>query len=95
MFVGVEPFKKYPNWQNDFQDYAQMLRAARGVMDKGIHVKVEASGFGGEAGSQFIVVGRIAQKGFDLFGLIDKAAANIAARGQKTKGVSVQEMHQI
>lgn len=96
MTVGVEPFKSYPNWRTDYEHYNHMLRAARGVMAKGIRTEVEAAGFGGQAGSQFIVVGHNIQKGnINILDLIDKAAVNIAAREQQTKGVSEEEMHQI
>ncbi|EKD85524.1 MAG: hypothetical protein ACD_38C00003G0004 [uncultured bacterium] len=95
MFIAREPFKRYPNWRTDNRDYNQMLRAARKIMDMGVHAEVEASGFGGEAGSQFMVLGHITQRGVDPFELIDKAVAKIAAREQETKGVSSEEMHRI
>lgn len=96
MFVGREPFRRHPNWRTEYGDYKGMLRAARSLLDEGIRAEVDASGFGGEAGSQFIVVGRRTQKGnINVFDLIDKAATNIAAREQATKGVPEAEMHQI
>lgn len=95
-FVGKEPFRRYPSWRTEYGDYKGMLRAARGLLDEGIRAEVDASGFGGEAGSQFIVAAHAVRKGnIDILTLIDKAAANIAAREQRTKGVSEEEMNQI
>lgn len=93
MFGGGDPFRRHSNWRTDYQDYKEMLRKARKIMNIGIRVEVDAAGFGGEAGSQFMVIAHSVRTG--TIDLIEKAAVNIYAREQKTKGVSGEEMRQI
>ena len=88
------PFVRYSNWRTDYGDYAEMISIARRIAKREGTFVVEASGYGGEAGSQFITIGHIEHRGQpDWSKILERAVENIYKREQQ-RGISQEEIEQ-
>lgn len=89
------PFEMYPNWQTDPKDCAAMLRIARGIARSGIRMTVEAAGFGGEAGSQFITRGTYELPGkLNVRRILDRATERVFEREQRKRDQDIEAARQ-
>ena len=78
---GGNIFQRYPNWRTDERDYAAVLNAARNAARRGFRYTIEAAGWGGMAGSQFMIVGSISKPGaLDYGSILEKAAERLYKR---------------